>query len=64
MNCERCGTKSNPKTYELFDYCALCSKNLCPKCMADGCCRSRPAKSGIGEDHSANVTDTDATKPN
>lgn len=49
MNCERCG--ATPKgQYDLFDYCALCSKNLCPKCMEEGCCGKVPAKSGMDDD--------------
>jgi hypothetical protein len=48
--CERCG-KTPAGEYELFDYCAECSKNLCAACMAKGCCGSVPAKSGSGEDH-------------
>lgn len=30
----------------LHDFCATCSRNLCPKCMAQGCCKAVPAVSG------------------
>jgi hypothetical protein len=50
MNCERC--KASPVGYALFDYCATCSKNLCPKCMAAGCCGVAPATSGNDADNS------------
>ena len=46
--CERCGAE--PEGYDLFDYCAECSQNLCSKCMRAGCCGSVPATSGMGED--------------
>jgi hypothetical protein len=43
--CERCG--SVPKgEYELLDYCATCSKDLCEDCMEHGCCGRAPAQSG------------------
>ena len=35
MKCEGCGKQS--QGYDLFDYCGLCGKNLCPACM-DGKC--------------------------
>lgn len=44
MKCERCGTET--RAYELFDFCAICSKNLCDKCVKRGCCENIPAKSG------------------
>lgn len=60
--CERCGTRvpgykltdesddgiDGPK--EFFDYCALCSRDLCDECMAEGCCGNIPAKSGAKAD--------------
>lgn len=49
MKCERC--KVEATGYDLHDYCALCSKNLCATCMANGCCRVKPARSGMGQDH-------------
>lgn len=48
MRCERCGKSA--KGFELFDYCALCSKNLCPSCMAKGHCGQTPARSGMEAD--------------
>lgn len=53
MKCERCKAETK-KGYELFDYCAKCSKNLCPECMAQGCCKTKPAESGRREDHEEN----------
>lgn len=52
MKCERC--RKETTGYELFDYCAQCSKNLCPTCMAAGCCRHVPARSGMTADDEAN----------
>ncbi len=53
--CERCGAKpgylTGSKNYELFDYCANCAKNLCPECMAKGCCGHVPAESGMLADN-------------
>lgn len=49
MKCERCGVRT--KGYELHDYCAVCSKNLCGTCMANGCCGNKPAKSGENADN-------------
>lgn len=49
MTCERCG--SAVYGYDLFDYCAECSRNLCPDCMKNGCCGQAPAKSGMYLDH-------------
>jgi hypothetical protein len=51
--CERCHARTNPKSYELYDYCAVCSKNLCPACMAKGCCGNVPALSGAADDAEA-----------
>ena len=47
--CERCG-KGPAGKYEWLDYCAECSKDLCPACMAAGCCGNVPATSGMGDD--------------
>lgn len=47
--CERCGSRPEGE-YELFDYCAECSANLCSDCMAEGCCGHLPAISGTKED--------------
>lgn len=58
MKCERCQAETDPNTYELFDYCAVCSMNLCPKCMKDGCCKNKPAKSGSAEDHGDDQVDS------
>lgn len=57
--CERCGSRphdsagTGPKANEftLFDYCAVCSKDLCPECMAKGCCGNVPALSGEKADN-------------
>ncbi len=48
--CERCRSKTAANTYNLFDYCAKCSKNLCPTCMKEGCCGVVPAVSGMEMD--------------
>lgn len=56
--CERCGaTAPNDEAgdYELFDYCELCSRDLCDKCMRAGCCGHTPAVSGMVEDAADNV---------
>lgn len=53
MKCERCRkTPPLPATgiAVLLDYCALCSKNLCDACMAQGCCGYTPARSGSDDD--------------
>lgn len=50
MTCERCSAES--KGFELFDYCTNCGKNLCDKCLKEGCCGKSPAESGQKEDHS------------
>lgn len=49
MKCERCGKSASG--YALFDYCAECSKNLCPDCMERGHCGHVPAKSGMNADY-------------
>lgn len=56
MNCERCG--ATPTSYELLDYCATCSKNLCADCMKAGCCGAVPAASGAGHDHDEETENT------
>lgn len=33
------------------DYCAHCSRNLCPACMQRGCCGHVPADSGQEADY-------------
>jgi hypothetical protein len=43
--CERCGDEPEGE-YGLHDFCAVCSKDLCDKCMEKGCCGNVPAKSG------------------
>lgn len=48
--CERCGAKPSGQ-FELLDYCAKCSRDLCTSCMIDGCCGHKPARSGTEEDH-------------
>lgn len=50
MQCERCGKRTVPSGYEMFDYCAECSRNLCEACMERGCCGNVPAKSGMEAD--------------
>ncbi len=45
--CERCG---QPADFATLDYCAVCSRDLCDKCMAGGCCGHAPAKSGLEAD--------------
>ncbi len=49
MKCDKCG--ANTQGYELFDYCAICNKNLCPTYMQRGCCGNVPARSGEDEDY-------------
>lgn len=44
MTCEKCGIQTGG--YDLFDYCAICGKNLCDRCMEAGCCGHIPAVSG------------------
>lgn len=48
MKCERCG--ASVKGWDLLDYCANCSKNLCESCMGKGCCGNVPAISGSAVD--------------
>ena len=48
--CERCEAIPAGE-FELLDYCAKCSKDLCDDCMKAGCCGAVPAVSGMGEDH-------------
>lgn len=51
--CERCRAPepaSCSASFELFDFCAECSRNLCPACMELGCCGTTPAVSGIDAD--------------
>jgi hypothetical protein len=57
--CERCGAKPEGK-YGLLDYCAQCSKDLCPKCMAKGCCGKIPADSGQAADDAASEDEAGA----
>lgn len=49
MVCERCGVKA--EGYALFDYCAVCGRNLCDACMQRGCCGNAPVSSGENADH-------------
>ena len=56
--CERCGgvdkwTDDAGKEHvsDFTDFCAVCSKDLCAKCMAKGCCGNVPAKSGSNEEY-------------
>jgi hypothetical protein len=49
--CERCRAKLPVESYALMDYCAICGKNLCDKCMQQGCCGQIPARSGSNEDY-------------
>lgn len=51
MKCERCGQSVPADSYELFDYCADCCKNLCEECMEKGCCGNVPATSGSEADN-------------
>lgn len=51
--CERCGARKSSQAagaYDLLDYCAVCSADLCDACMAKGCCSNVPARSGSQED--------------
>jgi hypothetical protein len=57
--CERCGGRDSftdangvERLNDFTDYCAKCGKNLCKKCMANGCCEARPAISGMADDSS------------
>lgn len=56
--CERCGAK--PTGMNLLDYCGICSSDLCPHCMAEGCCGNTPAISGTELD---NQDDPDPRTP-
>jgi len=47
--CERCG--AYPTGMNLLDYCAICSADLCPHCMTEGCCGNVPAVSGTEIDN-------------
>lgn len=58
MKCERC--KVEATGYNLHDYCAKCSKNLCDRCMKNGCCGQKPAESGQGTDHAEPVEESPA----
>lgn len=55
MKCERAGCRAETKGYDLFDYCAKCSKNLCPEHVQKGCCGHAPILRGGVE----NVDDED-----
>lgn len=46
MRCEQCGAEVAKHIHQM-DYCAICGKDLCPKCMKEGCCRHKPAMSGL-----------------
>lgn len=59
--CEKCGRNARGD-YELFDYCAKCSKNLCPDCMAAGHCGETPAKSGMDADQEDGDREAGLTK--
>lgn len=43
--CERCGRL--PEVGELFDFCYVCTDDLCPTCFSLGCCDRVPAVSGL-----------------
>jgi hypothetical protein len=49
--CERCGARIPSDSFELMDFCAKCSKNLCDACMKKGCCGKVPAASGSEIDY-------------
>jgi hypothetical protein len=56
--CERCGTTRPGKTaggFALFDYCAVCSRDLCDECMGKGCCGNTPARSGNADECDADA---------
>jgi len=54
MKCERC-----QKNYDfLLDYCAICLRNLCNKCMEEGHCNNKPALSGMEADYGEEDEDT------
>ncbi len=46
--CESCG--ASPAGYQLLDFCAECSRDLCNRCMEAGCCGHVPAISGLADD--------------
>lgn len=51
--CERCGARRSGVTagaFDLFDYCAVCSRDLCDSCMGKGCCGNVPARSGNADE--------------
>lgn len=55
--CERCDGRDTwtddagrVRVSDFTDYCAVCSKNLCRKCMIEGCCGNVPAKSGSADE--------------
>lgn len=48
--CERCG---EPLKFLGHDYCAVCAKILCGKCMTEGHCGNVPALSGLQADYGA-----------
>ena len=54
--CEKCNavepaSDEGSSSFELFEYCGNCGKNLCPDCMEHkGCCGSVPALSGMDAD--------------
>lgn len=57
--CQRCGAP--PEGWKLHDYCANCSRDLCPECMQKGCCGKIPAESGKESDFGpADKSDTRA----
>jgi hypothetical protein len=41
--CDRCAAALTPTTW---DDCEVCLQDLCERCMADGCCGHKPARSG------------------
>jgi hypothetical protein len=64
MECERCGAMPilrGPLDAGIHDYCAVCGTNLCPPCMAEGCCHHVPALSGNAEDYGDEEEATGAT---
>ncbi len=49
--CERCEFTHPKDSYDLLDYCAVCSKDLCELCLAAGCCGRVPAKTEGDDDN-------------
>ena len=47
--CSRC-EKVHECSFVMWDYCAVCVYLLCDECMAEGCCGSTPARSGVAAD--------------